>query len=166
MSPMRGTVHHIGEEVSRFVVCDRGSLSEICLQQGLRGAHGAEAHAADREGSAGTGVAGTRGRQQVWPSSVVTSSGVDVPAPRSGVVAQNDARASGRSENTLNCNLPRQTDTVAIPPQSRVGNFSGSQYLLHPSPAADSISRANSVSFLSALLVSFPGRAPPKPSRP
>jgi len=74
--------------------------------------------------------------------------------------------ASGRSENTLNCNLPRQTDTVAIPPQSRVGNFSGSQYLLHPSPAADSISRANSVSFLSALLVSFPGRAPPKPSRP
>jgi FG-GAP-like repeat len=73
--------------------------------------------------------------------------------------------ASGRSENTLNCNLPRPTDTVAIPRQSPVGNLSGSQYLLHLSPAAGSIPRANSVSFLSALLVSLPGRAPPKPSR-
>jgi len=88
--------------------------------------------------------------------------GVDVPAPRSGVVAQNDARASGRSENTLNCNLPRQTDTVAITPQSRVGNFSGSQYLLHPSPAAGLHFTGKFCIIPQRLLVSFPGRATSK----
>jgi len=71
---------------------------------------------------------------------------------------------SGRSENTLNGNVSCQIDTVAIPPRSPLANVSGSQYLLHPSPAAGSIPRANSVSFLSALLVSLPGRAPPKSS--
>jgi hypothetical protein len=72
--------------------------------------------------------------------------------------------ASGGSEKTLNGNLPSQTDTVATPPRSPIGDFSGSQYLLHPSPATGSIPRTNSVSFLSALLVSLQGRAPPEPS--
>jgi hypothetical protein len=75
-------------------------------------------------------------------------------------------KASAGSGTTLNGNLPSQTDTVAIPPRLPVGDFCGSKYLLHPRPAAaGSIPRANSVSFLSALLVSLPDRAPPKPSR-
>lgn len=72
--------------------------------------------------------------------------------------------ASGGKGNTLNGFSPGRADTVARRPQSPVGDFSGSQYLLHPRPAAGSISLANSASFLSALLVSLPGRAPPQPS--
>lgn len=71
---------------------------------------------------------------------------------------------SGRSEKTLNGNLQPQTDTVALRQPLPIGDFSGSKYLLHPSPGAGSIPRANSVSFLSALLVSLPGRAPPQSS--
>lgn len=75
-------------------------------------------------------------------------------------------KTSGGSGKTLNGNLPSQSDTVAISRQLPVGDFSVSKYLLHPRPAATgSIPRAKSVSFLSALLVSLPGRAPPKPSR-
>lgn len=73
-------------------------------------------------------------------------------------------RASGKSEKPLTCELPRLTDTVATPPQSSVPDFSGAKYLLHPRPAAGSVPRANSASFLSSLLVSRLGRAPPKPS--
>lgn len=75
------------------------------------------------------------------------------------------SRASGKFEKTLICELPRPTDTVATPPQSSVTDFSGTKYLLHPSPAAGSVPRPNSASFLSPLLVSLLGRAPPKPFR-
>src|SRR5207302_3284923 len=46
-------------------------------------------------------------------------------------------RAFGWSGKTLNCKLPPQTDSVATPPKLPVGDFSGSKYLLHPSPATD-----------------------------
>jgi hypothetical protein len=73
--------------------------------------------------------------------------------------------AFGGAGKILNCVLPPQTDTVAIPPRLPVGDFSGSKYLLHPNPAATrSIPRPNSASFLSALLVSLPDRAPPTPT--
>src|SRR6267143_4169423 len=62
--------------------------------------------------------------------------------------------ASGGTGNTLNGYSPGRADTVAIRPQSPVGDFSGSQYLLHPRPAVGFIPLANSASFLSALLVS------------
>ena len=75
-------------------------------------------------------------------------------------------RVFGGSEKTLNDNLPPQTDSFAIRPQSPIEDFSGSRYLLHPSPAAGSITRANSVSFLSGLLVSLPGAYLQNPSPP
>src|SRR5207244_6281590 len=48
-------------------------------------------------------------------------------------------KASGGSGKTLNGKLPPPTDTVATPPKLPVGDFSGSRYLLHPSPATGSI---------------------------
>ena len=73
-------------------------------------------------------------------------------------------RAFGGSGKTLNCKLPPQTDTVATPPKLPVGDFSGSKYLLHPSPATGSIPRANFRTLSSLLLESLLGRAPPTPS--
>jgi hypothetical protein len=70
-------------------------------------------------------------------------------------------RASNGSETTLNSNLPASTDTVATPPKLPVGDFSGSKYLLHPSPAMGSIPRANFATLCSLLLESLLGRAPP-----
>ena len=72
--------------------------------------------------------------------------------------------AFSRSKNTVDGNLTYHKDTVAIPSQPPVGEFSESKYLLHPRPAACSIPVACSVAFLSALLVSLPERAPPTPS--
>jgi hypothetical protein len=71
----------------------------------------------------------------------------------------------GGSGKTLNCKLPPQTDTVATAPRLPVGDFSGSKYLLHPSPATSSIPRANFATLRSLLLESLLGRAPPTPSR-
>lgn len=73
-------------------------------------------------------------------------------------------KASGGSGKTLNATSPPQTDTVATPPKLPVGDFSGSNYLLHPSPAAGSIPRANFATLRSLLLESLLGRAPPTPS--
>jgi len=70
-------------------------------------------------------------------------------------------RASGGSGKTLNCKLPPQTDMVATPLKLPVGDFSGSKYLLHPSPATGSIPRANFATLCSLLLASLLGRAPP-----
>jgi len=74
MSPVPGRAcRHIGEEVSERLeyvpasfVCDRGSLSEIRLRQGAaRWSPAQKPMQPDREGSAGTGVAGaTLPRQQ------------------------------------------------------------------------------------------------------
>jgi len=72
---------------------------------------------------------------------------------------------SGGSGKTLNGKLPPQTDTVATPPKLPIGDFSGSKYLLHPSPATGSIPRANFATLSSLLLASLLGRAPPTPSR-
>jgi len=72
-------------------------------------------------------------------------------------------RASGGSGTTLNGKLPPQTDTAAKPRKLPVGDLSGSQYLLHPSPATGSIPRANFATFTSLLLESLLGRAPPTP---
>ena len=74
-------------------------------------------------------------------------------------------RASGESGKTLNAALPPQTDTVATPTKLPVGDFSASKYLLHPSPATGSISRANFATLRSLLLESLLGRAPPTLSR-
>ena len=71
---------------------------------------------------------------------------------------------SGGSGKTLNGKLPQQTDTVATPQKSPIGDFSGSKYLLHQSPATGSIPRANFATLSSLLLESFSGRAPPTPS--
>jgi len=71
---------------------------------------------------------------------------------------------SGGSGKTLNGKLPPQTETVATPPKLPVGDFSGSKYLLHPSPATGSIPRANFRTLSSLLLESLLGRAPPTPS--
>ena len=73
-------------------------------------------------------------------------------------------RASNGSETTLNGNLQGSTGTVATPPRLPVGDFSGSKYLLHPSPATGSIPRANFATLRSLLLESLLGRAPPTPS--
>lgn len=73
-------------------------------------------------------------------------------------------RVSGRHEHSLNGYSPGLADTVAIRPQAPVGDLSGSEYLLHPRPVTGFIPQTNSGSFLSALLVSLPGRAPPRPS--
>jgi hypothetical protein len=73
--------------------------------------------------------------------------------------------SSGGSGKTLNAALPPQTDTVATPTKLPVGDFSGSKYLLHPSPATGSIPRANFATLRSLLLESLLGRAPPTPSR-
>jgi hypothetical protein len=73
--------------------------------------------------------------------------------------------AFSRSKSSLNSDLPSYKETVTIPTQSPVGEFSESKYLLHPRPAAGSILEAHSAAFLSALLVSLPERAPPTPSR-
>ena len=74
-------------------------------------------------------------------------------------------RAFGGSGKALNAKLPQPTDTVATTPRLPVGDFSGSKYLLHASPARGSIPRANSASFRSLILGSLLGRAPPIPSR-
>ena len=74
-------------------------------------------------------------------------------------------RAFGGSGKTLNAKLPPQTDTVATTSRLPVGDFSGTKYLLHASPARGSIPRANSASFRSLILGSLLGRAPPIPSR-
>ena len=74
-------------------------------------------------------------------------------------------RAFGGSGKTLSSKLPPQTDTVATTPRLPVGDFSGSKYLLHASPARGSIPRANTASFCSLILGSLLGRAPPIPSR-
>jgi hypothetical protein len=73
--------------------------------------------------------------------------------------------SSSGSGKTLNAALPPQTDTVATPAKLPVGDFSGSKYLLHPSPATGSIPRANFATLCSLLLESLLGRAPPTPSR-
>jgi len=72
---------------------------------------------------------------------------------------------SDGSGETLNCKSPPQTDTVATTSRLPVGDFSGSKYLLHASPARGCIPRANSASFSSLILGSLLGRAPPIPSR-
>ena len=74
-------------------------------------------------------------------------------------------RAFGGSGKALNAKLPPQTDTVATTSRLPVGDFSGTKYLLHASPARGSIPRANSASFRSLILGSLLGRAPPIPSR-
>src|ERR1700682_4115252 len=74
-------------------------------------------------------------------------------------------RAFGGSGKTLSGKLPPQADTVATTPRLPVGDFSGSEYLLHASPARGSIPRANTASFRSLILGSLLGRAPPIPSR-
>jgi len=74
-------------------------------------------------------------------------------------------RAFGGSGKALNAKLPPPMDTVATTPRLPVGDFSGSKYLLHASPARGSIPRANSASFRSLILGSLLGRAPPIPSR-
>ena len=74
-------------------------------------------------------------------------------------------RAFGGSGKALNAKLPPQTDTVATTSRLLVGDFSGTKYLLHASPARGSIPRANSASFRSLILGSLLGRAPPIPSR-
>ena len=74
-------------------------------------------------------------------------------------------RASGGSGKTLNAALPPQTDTVATATKLPVGDFSGSKYLLHSSPATGSIPRANFATLRSLLLESLLGRAPPTLSR-
>jgi hypothetical protein len=74
-------------------------------------------------------------------------------------------RAFGGSGKALNAKLPPPTDTVATTPRLPVGDFSGSKYLLHASPARGSIPRADSASFRSLILGSLLGRAPPIPSR-
>ncbi len=75
-------------------------------------------------------------------------------------------RAFSGSGKTLNGRLSPQVDTVATTPRRLpVGDFSGSEYLLHASPARGSIPRANSASFCSLILGSLLGRAPPIPSR-
>ncbi len=70
-------------------------------------------------------------------------------------------RTFAGSGKTLNCKLPQQTDTVATPTKLPVGDFSGSKYLLHPSPATGSIQRANFATLCSLLLESLLERAPP-----
>ena len=75
-------------------------------------------------------------------------------------------RAFSGSGKTLNGRLSPQVDTVATTPRRLpVGDFSGSEYLLHASPARGTIPRANSASFCSLILGSLLGRAPPIPSR-
>ena len=75
-------------------------------------------------------------------------------------------RAFSRSGKTLNGKLSPQTDTVATTPRRLpIGDFSGSKYLLHASPARGSIPLANSTLFRSLILGSLLGRAPPIPSR-
>jgi hypothetical protein len=70
-------------------------------------------------------------------------------------------RTSGGSGKTLTATLPPQTDTVATASKVPVGDFSGSKYLLHPSPATGSIPRTNFATLRSLLLESLLGRAPP-----
>ena len=70
-------------------------------------------------------------------------------------------RTSGGSGKTLTATSPPQTDTVATASKVPVGDFSGSKYLLHPSPATGPIPRTNFATLRSLLLESLLGRAPP-----
>jgi hypothetical protein len=73
--------------------------------------------------------------------------------------------APGNSEKTRILELPQRMEAAANLSQFPVGDLSEEKQLFDRGPPAEIVPIANSESFLSFLLLSLLGRAPPKPSR-
>jgi hypothetical protein len=74
-------------------------------------------------------------------------------------------KAADQFETILDSSPPQLTETLAAPPRPLVGRFSQARCVPDSRGAAGGVPRANSRYILSPFLVSFPGRAPPRPSR-
>jgi hypothetical protein len=74
-------------------------------------------------------------------------------------------RAADKFETVLDSSPPQLAEPLATLPRPLVGSFSQTKCVLSARKEAGRVPRANSRYVLSPFLVSFPGRAPPKPSR-